>query len=121
MEIDTSDGSIKSTYVYANGQILAQHDGDTSAARYFYLHDRLGSVRMIIGTDGAVANYYTYKPFGQILDAYATIDNPFLFTGQYYDAEIAQYYLRARIYDPQVMRFAGGDSILCGAIQTGGL
>jgi RHS repeat-associated protein len=34
-----------------------------------------------------------------------------MFTGQYYDSEIGQYYLRARQYDPQLMRFTGKDSI----------
>ena len=29
----------------ANSQIIAQHDGDTSDDLYFYVHDRLGSIR----------------------------------------------------------------------------
>jgi len=33
-------------------QILAQHDGSYTANRYFYLHDRLGSVRAIIKQSG---------------------------------------------------------------------
>jgi len=40
-----------------------------------------------------------------------TVDNPFLFTGQYFDAEINQYYLRARQYDPQLYRFTSRDPI----------
>ncbi|UCG49233.1 MAG: hypothetical protein JSU94_05505 [Phycisphaerales bacterium] len=53
MEIEPSTGSLKKTYIYvadppwlgrADGEILAQHDGDISDARYFYLHDRLGFV-----------------------------------------------------------------------------
>ena len=47
LEIDASDSSIAKTYIYANSQILAQHDGDYDASRYFYLHDRLGSVRQL--------------------------------------------------------------------------
>jgi hypothetical protein len=45
MELDGSGGIVK-TYVYANSEVIAQHDGDTSADRYFYLHDRLGSVQV---------------------------------------------------------------------------
>lgn len=30
--------------IAANGQIIAQHDGDCDAGIYFYLHDRLGGV-----------------------------------------------------------------------------
>lgn len=63
-----------------------------------------------------VANSYTYSPFGS---AYAdeppleTVANPWQFTGQYRDAEINQYYLRARQYDPTMMRFTSRNSV-CG-------
>jgi len=46
----------KKGYLLVNSQILAQHDGDISASRYFYLHDRLGSTRDIINTRGSVVN-----------------------------------------------------------------
>ena len=51
MELNNSGGIVK-TYIYANSQIIGQHDGDHTADRYFYLHDRLGSVRQIIDTSG---------------------------------------------------------------------
>jgi hypothetical protein len=46
-----------------------QHNGNHTADKYFYLQDRLGSVREIIDANGTVKNYYTYKPFGEILTA----------------------------------------------------
>ncbi|MHC4624492.1 MAG: RHS repeat domain-containing protein [Planctomycetota bacterium] len=99
MDLNASPG-IEKTYIHANGQILAQHDGDHTADRYFYLHDRLGSVRLLIDTSANVENRYIYDPFGQLQDSSddyeETITNPFMFTGQYFDAEIDQYYLRAR-------------------------
>ncbi|MGB2809426.1 MAG: hypothetical protein WBC22_16920 [Sedimentisphaerales bacterium] len=39
MELNTSGGIVK-TYIYANSQIIAQHTGDHTAYRYFYLHER---------------------------------------------------------------------------------
>jgi RHS repeat-associated protein len=102
---------VKKTYMYANGEILMQHNGNHTADKYFYLHDRLGSVREIIDTDGAVVRNYTYGPFGQTIEEGGTLTNPFMFTGQYYDSEIGQYYLRARQYDPQLMRFTAYDPI----------
>ena len=97
-------GGIERTYIHANGRIIAQHAGDHTADRYFYLHDRLGSVRLLIDTSANVKNRYIYDPFGQLHDDSAdyeeTITNPFKFTGQYFDADIDQYYLRARQYDP---------------------
>ncbi|MFX0066909.1 MAG: RHS repeat-associated core domain-containing protein, partial [Candidatus Hermodarchaeota archaeon] len=100
--------------IYANGQVLSRHDGDYSAPRYFYIHDRLGSVRQIIDSSSNVKNHYIYEPFGELLDSETqeTISNPFKFTGQYYDSEINQYYLRARQYDPHIYRFTSRDPIL---------
>ena len=99
------------TYVYANSEVIAQHDGDTSADRYFYLHDRLGSVRLVIDDVGGVQNYYTYEPFGQTIESGGTLDNAFMFTAQYFDSEIEEYYLRARQYNPRIARFTSRDPI----------
>jgi hypothetical protein len=41
MEIEPASGNIMKTYIYGNSEVLAQQDGDTSADRYFYLHDRV--------------------------------------------------------------------------------
>ena len=116
MELDNSnEGVIMKTYIYANSQIIAQHTGDQEADRYFYLHDRLGSVRQLIDTSGNVKNRYTYDPFGELYpdpDFEETVDNPFKFTGQYFDSEIDQYYLRARQYDPHIARFTARDPVL---------
>ena len=88
-----------------------QHNGNHTADKYFYLHDRLGSVRQIIDSDSGVVKYYTYKPFGELIESGGSFDNPFLFTGQWFDPEISQYYLRARQYDPILMRFTSRDPI----------
>ena len=105
MEIDPADSSVKKTYIYANSQILAQHDGDYNADRYFYLHDRLGSVRQIIKytTSVELVSHYTYNPFGELFATEFTegVSNQFKFTGQWYDSEFGQYYLRPRMYGPR--------------------
>jgi len=114
MELDPQNNmAIKKTYIYANGQILCQHNGDHTASRYFYLHDRLGSVRQVIDTSGNVKNCYTYQPFGELFATETTenMPNPFKFTGQYYDSEISEYYLRARQYDPHIGRFTTRDPV----------
>lgn len=117
-------------YIYANSQtcppksaaggrrrIIAQHDGDHTASRFFYLHDRLGSVRQLIDNSGTmdVVHRYTYDPFGELFDdetEETTISNPFKFTGQYFDDEIIdEYYLRARQYNPHIGRFTSRDPV----------
>jgi len=119
LEIDPTDSSLKKSYIYADRQILAQHDGGSSAARYFYLHDRLGSVRLVLADDGAVKNTYTYEPFGDMLatECTETTENPFRFTGQWFDSEIEEYYLRARQYNPQIARFTSRDPV-AGKLKT---
>ena len=111
MEMIDSDGTILKTYIYANGQPLCQNDGDYSAPRYFYINDRLGSVRQIINTSANVVKYYTYEPFGEVLEEDGTLTNNMMFTGQYFDSEIDQYYLRARQYDPHISRFTARDPV----------
>jgi RHS repeat-associated protein len=62
----------------------------------------------------SVAKSYTYTPFGGFYEGQCVenIDNPFKFTGQWHDAEIDQYYLRARMYDPTLMRFTARDPVV---------
>jgi len=114
MEIDPADSLIKKSYFYANGEVLMQYNGNHKADKYFYLHDRLGSVREIINTSGSVVHHYTYGPFGQTIESShesQAPSNDFLFTGQWFDPEIGQYYLRARQYDPVLMRFSSRDPV----------
>ena len=112
MELNGSGGIVK-TYVYANSEVIAQHDGDREDEIYFYLHDRLGSVRLLIDDAGSVENHYTYDPFGELFAAETieNVSNPFKFTGQWFDNEIEEYYLRARQYNPHLSRFTSRDPI----------
>jgi uncharacterized protein RhaS with RHS repeats len=131
IDLNLTDSSLKRKYIYGDWQILAQHDIDDDAQpaqddKYFYLHDRLGSVRLVIDDEGAVQNYYTYEPFGQTIESGGTLEDPFRFTGQYFDSEIEEYYLRARSpgdisvgdrplwdmhYTPHIARFTSRDPV----------
>jgi len=57
-----------------------------------------------------VKNSYTYEPFGQMFATECTesIENPFKFTGQWYDSETGEYYLRTQQYSPHLGRFTAG-------------
>jgi RHS repeat-associated protein len=109
-EINPSNGSITNKYYYANAQILKQ---DNANGSFYYVHDRLGSTRLLVNSSGSVMNSYTYNPFGEdfATEITETTENNFKFTGQYFDSEISQYYLRARMYAPALMRFTGRDPV----------
>ncbi len=79
--------------------------------KYSYLHDCLSSVRQMINTSGNSVKLYTYEPFGEVLETDGTLDNVFMFTGQHYDDEVDEYFLRARQYDPHIARFTARDPV----------
>ena len=56
---------------------------------------------------------YTYQPFGDDFtsELEEQVTNNFKFTGQWYDSEISQYYLRARDYYPAIYRFTSRDPV----------
>ncbi len=53
---------------------------------------------------------YRYDAFGNLLEREETVPNRILYTGQQYDQETGQYYLRARYYNPVVGRFLQEDA-----------
>jgi RHS repeat-associated protein len=114
MEIDPDNNNeIVKSYVYAQDDLIAQYNGpQDSAAIYFYICDRLGNVRQVIDVNASVQYLYSYGPFGKVLEADEDADPPgnaFQFTGQFYDADLNQYYLRARQYSPDLARFTARD------------
>jgi RHS repeat-associated protein len=54
---------------------------------------------------------YTYDPYGNLKTSSGTVNNPFLFSGQYRDSESWLYYLRARYYDPGRAQFLSRDPL----------
>ncbi len=55
-------------------------------------------------------NYYSYDAFGNVLEKKEDIRSRILYTGQQYDQETGQYYLRARYYKPLIGRFTQEDT-----------
>ncbi|WP_199524818.1 RHS repeat-associated core domain-containing protein [Pseudoalteromonas sp. bablab_jr011] len=61
---------------------------------------------------GTQSDSYTYTAFGELLNQTGTTENSFLFTGEQFDGDLDQYYLRARYYDQSVGRFTQQDEWL---------
>ena len=114
MELDPDDNNdIETSYVYANARPLCMYNHGGSVDVYFYITDRLGSVRLVLDDANNVKNTYTYDPFGQLFATESTeaTENRFKFTGQWYDSEFGQYWLRARMYDPALGRLTAYDPV----------
>lgn len=78
----------------------------------WYLTDKLGTVRELLGPTGAVLNRIDYDSFGRILDQTGpTAGDRFTFTGREFDSATGLYYYRARFYDPIIGRFNSEDSL----------
>ncbi len=99
-------------YYYGNMLVMST-DGSNQNRRY-YIHDRLGSVRVVTNRNISVLNNYTYSPFGEDLQSQTveTVVNNVRYAGYQYDNELSQYYVWARMYSPYMARFNGYDPVL---------
>ena len=119
----------KSVFLFHDGEILSECDGEgmpvrrhihgaglshvqslKDSAYHAYHQDEQGSTVYITGADNTVENCYRYDAFGNLLEKREDTGNRILYTGQQYDQETGQYYLRARYYNPVVGRFLQEDT-----------
>ena len=75
----------------------------------FYHLDEQNSTAFITGRNQEIQNFYQYDAFGNVRNQKETLHNRILYTGQQYDNESNQYYLRARYYNPTLGRFTQED------------
>ena len=85
-----------------------------AAVTYAYYTDALGSVVAITSPSGAVVATYAYDPYGAVTqvggsDAALAERNPLRYRAYYHDTATGRYYLPARYYDPDTMRFLSPD------------
>ncbi len=79
------------------------------AERSYFVPDEIGSTLFLLGKDHEIQKTYRYDAFGVIKEETGEIPNRLTFTGQMYDGETGQYYLRARFYNPSIGRFTQED------------
>jgi RHS repeat-associated protein len=97
-------------YLFGPGNMpLEQINGSTALWLH---HDQLGSTRLVTSTSGASQATYTYDSYGNLTASTGTITNPIRFSGQYFDGESGNYYLRTRYYDPKTAQFLSQDRAL---------
>ena len=106
LETDAS-GTILTSYVLGDEELLWHDQG---GVRRYYLQDGQGNARHLADADGNIVDRYTYDAFGALLQRQGTTANPYLYTGQQFDALTRLYSLRARYYDPANGRFLSRDT-----------
>ena len=77
---------------------------------YYYYQDEQLSTALITDDIGNIQNHYQYDAFGWELEKTEYTSNRIRYTGQMYDAQTEQYYLRARYYNPFIGRFLQEDA-----------
>jgi RHS repeat-associated protein len=94
-------------YVYGPGELpLEQVSGNIPL---WFVHDQLGSTRLLTNATGSSVATYTYTPYGSVTRSSGTASTPLLYAGQYRDSESGMYYMRARYYDPSTAQFLTRD------------
>ncbi|MDZ7923568.1 MAG: RHS repeat-associated core domain-containing protein [Marinagarivorans sp.] len=96
----------KLSYTYGDDLISQSNNGQTS----YYHYDGLGSTRQLSNAAGTITDSYDYQAFGKLLNQTGNTANNYLFTGEQFDKNLDQYYLRARYYNQNVGRFTQQDT-----------
>ncbi|MEX2499769.1 MAG: RHS repeat-associated core domain-containing protein [Wenzhouxiangellaceae bacterium] len=94
------------TYTHGD-DLISQH---STAGPFYYHYDGLGSTRALTDDAETVTDTYDYEAFGDLLNQTGFTENNYRFTGEQYDPNLDQYYLRARYYNQNIGRFTQMDA-----------
>ena len=94
----------------AGGKVVASFD-DAGSNSYSYLTAGNSTIGML-DESGGLSNSFNYSAYG-VLDNESTISatKSFLWDGEYNDSDTGLVYLRARFYNPKLMRFMNADTV----------
>jgi RHS repeat-associated protein len=101
-------GTLKSEYVFFNGQRVARVDLPANAVHY-YLSDALNSTSMVVSAAGTIESESDYYPWGGELQLTANDSNHYKFTGKERDIETNLDYFGARHYSNGLGRWISAD------------
>ena len=98
-------GGLLASYSYGTDLVAMQRTGGPS----YYHYDLHGSTRLLTDSSESVTDSYSYDGYGNLVGSSGSTSNNYLYTGEQFDPDASQYYLRARYYDPRVGRFTSRD------------
>ena len=102
LEERSSDSIPTITYIVGD-DVIAQVESD--GLIYYIGYDGHGSTRFLMGQGTSSVSRYDYDAFGILVYSSSTVSTTILYTGEQFDSNARQYYLRARYYDLNLGRF----------------
>ncbi|TXK75434.1 S8 family serine peptidase [Paenibacillus sp. N3.4] len=99
--------TLKARYIRGNGLVARV---DASENKTYYQHNGHGDVVGLTDAAGKTLNTYKYDIWGNPLITEEAVQQPFRYSGEFYDNTTGLQYLRARWYDPTVGRFINEDT-----------
>jgi len=103
-------GTLKSEYVFFDGERVARRDGPTGTAGvFYYFSDHLKTASVITDSAGVIKAESDYYPWGGELQFVNNDTNDYKFTGKKRDTETGLDYFGARYYSNGLGRFVSSD------------
>ena len=117
LEEHDDQGNILARYVYGVGLISRQDSGGGVSV---YHYDSRGSTIALTDPSGNITDRYAYDPYGRRAGRQGITENPFTYNGRdgVVDDGNGLYFMRARYYEPQLMRFIQKDAVSGNMINT---
>jgi RHS repeat-associated protein len=103
-------GTLKSEYVFFDGERVARRDGATGTGGvFYYFSDHLKTASVITDSAGVIKAESDYYPWGGELQFVANDSNDYKFTGKKRDLETGLDYFGARYYSNGLGRWVSAD------------
>lgn len=99
--------SEKASYLVQD-QLVLREDGQGEQSYYGF--NGHGDVTELRDAEGKLQNQYDYDIWGSVIRKEEAVEQPFLYSGEYWDSGAQLQYLRARWYDPGNGRFISKDT-----------
>jgi len=100
-------GNTLALYVWNTANQLAALQ---KGGQWYYPHTNArGDILSVTDAAGNRVAAYEYGPWGELLSASGTLQQPWRYAGYYYDTETGLYYLKARYYNSELGRFTSAD------------
>ncbi|MFZ2657076.1 MAG: DUF6765 family protein, partial [Victivallales bacterium] len=109
---ESNNGSLAKSYVLGDDVLSQSVNGIVS----YLLYDGHGSTRLLSDANSAITARYDFDAYGIMIGGNPSVSNPaatdMLYSGEQFDFELQQQYLRDRIYDQNTGRFGAIDAVV---------